>query len=102
MDADDLEMAASNYLAAGRSIAAIHAFGLDVSQLSAGTIFKILDSAINELNAAREQISNEFVFELEQIFDSLQRREGVPSIEIAKREYAYLALFEYRERHLTL
>jgi len=34
--------------------------------------------------------------------EALQRRTEVPIIEIAKREYAYLPLFGYRDRQLTL
>ena len=102
MSAEDSEMATANYIWVGRATAAIRAFGLDVSRLSTATVFKMLDSAIGELNARKQQIDNQFVFELERILNALQQRAEVPILEIAKREYAYLPLFGYRDRQLTL
>jgi len=102
LSAEDAEMAAKSYMGVGRATAAINAFALNAGNLSSETLFKILDSAIGELNASPQQISTNFVFEIEQILEALQGRTEVPIIEIAKREYAYLPLFGYRDRQLTL
>jgi hypothetical protein len=102
LSAEDAEMAAKSYMGVGRATAAIHAFALNVGNLSSETIFKILDSAISELNASHEEINSNFVFEIEQILGALQQRTEVPITEIARREYAYLPLFGYRDRQLTL
>jgi hypothetical protein len=102
LSAEDAEMAAKSYISVGRATAAIHAFALNVGDLSSETLFKILDSAIRELNASPEEINSNFVFEIEQILGALQQRTEVPITEIAKREYAYLPLFGYRDRQLTL
>lgn len=101
-EADDLEMAANAYLAVGRATAAIQALHFSAKRMSADTLFKMLDAAVGELNAFKARLTNEFVYDLGQIFDSLQQRSEIPSVEIAKREYAYLPLFEYRDRQLTL
>jgi hypothetical protein len=102
LNAEDAEMAAKSYIDVGRATAAINAFALNVVNLSSKTLLKILDSAIGELNASRQQISSNFVFEIEQILEALRLRTDVPILEIAKREYAYLPLFGYRDRQLTL
>ena len=102
LSAEESEIAARNYIAVGRATAAIRAFALDVSGLSSDTLFNMLDSAIAEINAAKEQVNNQFVFELEQILNALQQRSDIPIIEIARREYAYLPLFGYHDRQLTL
>ena len=102
LSAEESEIAARNYIAVGRASAAIRAFALNVSGLSSDTLLNMLDCAIPELNAAKEQVTNQFVFELEQILNALQQRGDVPIIEIAKREYAYLPLFGYHDRQLTL
>ena len=73
-------MAARNYIAVGRANAAIRAFALNVSGLSSDTLFNMLDSAIPELNTAKEQVSNECV-RTEQILNALQERGDVPVIE---------------------
>jgi len=102
LSAEDAETAAESYISAGRATAAINAFALNVGDLSSRTLLKMLDSAIGELNASHQQINSNFVFEIEQILEALQRRADVPILEIAKREYAYLPLFGYRDRQLTL
>jgi hypothetical protein len=102
LSAEDAEMAANSYIGVGRAAAAINAFALNVGNLSSETLLKMLDSAIGELNASHQQINSNFVFEIEQILEALQRRSDVPITEIARREYAYLPLFGYRDRQLTL
>ena len=102
LSTEDAELVAKSYVSVGRATAAIHAFALNVGDLSSETLFKILDSAISELNASHEQINSNFVFEIEQILGALQQRTEVSITEIAKREYAYLPLFGYREQQLTL
>jgi len=102
LSAEDAEIAAKNYIDVGRASAAINAFALNVDNLSSETIMKMLDSAISELNASGNQVGSNFIFEIEQIFKTLERRDDVPIVEIAKREYAYLPLFEYGDQKLTL
>jgi len=102
LSAEDAEMAAQRYIGVGRATAAINAFALNLGNLSSETLLKMLDSAVKELNASRQQINSNFVFEIEQILESLQRRGDISITEVAKREYAYLPLFGYRDRQLTL
>jgi hypothetical protein len=101
-EVDDYQMAAEKYLDVGRAIAAIQALHYVAGALSAGTVFQMLDTAVKELNDTAVQPTTDFLYDLEQIFDSLQQRKDLPSIEIAQREYAYLPLFGYREKNLTL
>lgn len=101
-DPSDLEAAAANYLRAGRAIAAVQALHFVADKISSDTLFRILDAAITELNAVDAQNAGGFIYDLQQIFDSLQRRTDVPLIETAKREYAYLPLLRYQDRSLVL
>jgi len=101
-DVVDLEFAAEKYLGAGRAVAAIQALHYEVSRITPDAVFRILDAAISELNAMEPQNLSGLIYEIEQVFDALQRRDDIRKIEIAKREYAYLPLFGYRERQLTL
>jgi hypothetical protein len=98
----NVEMAVEKYLDVGRAIGAMQAIQFVADRVSAQIIFRILDAAVDELNASEIQPTSEFMFELDQLFDSLQRRPELAMIEIAKREYAYLPLFSYRDRQLTL
>jgi len=101
-DVADLEFAAQKYLEGGRAVAAIQALHYEVGRIPADIVFRILDAAVAELNAMEAPNVSGLIYQLEQVFDALQRRDDVPKIEIAKREYAYLPLFGYHERQLTL
>jgi hypothetical protein len=68
----------------------------------AQTMFRILDAAIQELHASEATPTSQFVYELDKVFNELQRRADVPKTEIARREYAYLPLFGYHDRKLIL
>jgi hypothetical protein len=98
----DQEFAAEKYVEVGRAIAAIQSLHYAAGSMTAEIIFRVLDSAVGELNALKIEVSSNFVYELEQIFEALRRRPDVPLMEIARREYAYLPLFGYREGKLTL
>jgi hypothetical protein len=64
-------MAANAYPAVGRATAAIQALHFSAKRIAADTLFKMLDAAVGELNAFKARLTNEFVYDLGQIFDSL-------------------------------
>ena len=80
----------------------MHVLREALHEIPAETIFRLLDAGIQELNASETAPSSHLPYELEQIFDELQRRPDVQKIDIALREYSYLPLFGYRERRLVL
>jgi hypothetical protein len=86
----------------GRAIAAIEALHHSATHVSTATLLKILDAAVPELNAAPGTATTNFSYEIESVFKALQGAQDVPAIEVARREYAYLPLFSYRETPLTL
>jgi len=97
-----IETAARKYLSVGRAVATLGAIGGVADGVSADIIFEALDKAVEEVNASPTQASNIVFYELEVIFEALQKRSEVPKIEIARREYAYLPLLEHGRRSLTL
>jgi len=65
-------------------------------------ILAILDALPAEIAEAGTSVSNMLIHELEETIGELATLENVPKIEVAKREYALLPLFGYRDRPLTL
>ncbi len=101
-DADALEFMATKYLAHGRALAALEGVSYSSSLVSSETLFRVLDAAIGEINVAPRLPSANLPYEVEVIFNILRAREDVPAIEIARREYAYLPLLEFRQKQLTI
>jgi hypothetical protein len=65
-------------------------------------VFAVLDAIPSELASSGKQPNSMFVHELEETLDQLGALEHIPSIELARREYALFPLFAYRQRSLTL
>jgi len=93
---------ARQYLKVGRPTAALDALYNRISEVPADLLFELLDAAIGELNAKGIAIHNMFAYHLEHVFKSLEAQDDVPKIDIARREYAYLPLLDYRDGSLTL
>ena len=102
LQSGDYEMAARSYLKVGRAIAAVQSSQYAAGAMSTDVLFEMLDAAVVELNAMDVRATSDFVYNLDQIFDALRERRDIPLIEIAKREYAYLPLFGYREKQLAI
>ncbi|HUB65463.1 MAG TPA: hypothetical protein VL996_13645, partial [Methylocella sp.] len=88
-------------LKVGRPAAALDALYNRISELPIDLVFDLLDAAVAELNARGSAIHNMFAYHIEHVFKSLKTR-GVPKIDIARREYAYLPLLNHRGDPLTL
>jgi hypothetical protein len=98
----DLDFAAQKLLEAARPLAAIRAMHHSAEKLSAGVIFELLDRAVDELNAKPSHASTNLAYEIDDLLDSLRNRPEVSPADIARREYAYLPLFGYLEKKLTI
>jgi hypothetical protein len=101
-DREDVIYVARQYLKVGRPTAALDALYNRTSEVPADLVFELLDAAIGELNAKGIAIHNMFAYHLEHVFKSLEARDDVPKIDIARREYAYLPLLDHRDGSLTL
>jgi hypothetical protein len=99
---EDVEIVASKYLAAHRPDAAIHVVEPAADRVSGDLILKILDDAIEFFNSATSPTRHTMLFEVQDIFQKLTRREDIPLLEIGKREYAYLPLLTHRDGSLVL
>lgn len=95
-------IAVTKYIAVGRAVAALETFALRRSNLQVPLIFALLDAALPELASGAIRPSGNFGFELESIFDELEKREDVDRAEIARREYSYLPLLDHHDRKLVL
>lgn len=101
-DREDAIYYARQYLKVGRPTAALDALYNRISEVPVDLVFELLDAAIGELNARGVAIDNMFAYHLEHVFKSLEARDDVPKIDIARREYAYLPLLDHRDGSLTL
>jgi hypothetical protein len=99
---ENLEFAARKLLDAGRPLAAIRAMHHSAVDMSTEMIFELLDGAMIELNSNPDHASTNLSYEIDDLFQVLRNRAEVSSSEIARREYAYLPLFGYREKSLTI
>jgi hypothetical protein len=99
---DDLAFAFGRYLAEGRALAAMSAAHSRLGEVDASLLFRALDEAVDQINAAPPANGTMTSYYVEAVFKSLTGREGVSDEEIAKREYAYLSLFELRKEPLRL
>src|SRR4029077_1980573 len=70
----DVEFAVEKYLSAGRATSALQVLHYVLRDIPAGTIFRMLDAGIQELNASEAAPTSHFVYELGEVFDELQRR----------------------------
>ena len=101
-DREDVIYVTRQYLKVGRPTAALDALNNRISEVPVDLMFELLDAAIGELNARGVAIDNMFAYHLEHVFKSLEARDDVPKIDIARREYAYLPLLNNRDGSLTL
>jgi hypothetical protein len=99
---EDLDFAARRLLDAGRPLAAIRAMHHSANEISTGVIFELLDRAVNEMNSHPDHATTNLSHEIDDLLQTLRNRRDVAPTEIAAREYAYLPLFRYREKNLTI
>lgn len=98
----EAEFATEKYLAVERAITAIDVIHGNPSKVSGRLSLEALDKAINEINSSQRPIGHNFIYELGEVFKSLEARPDISPVELAKREYAYLPLFQGTERNLLL
>jgi len=101
-DQNDLVYAAEHYEKAGRCIAAIESLGEKGATLPVDLVFRILMSAVKELNETPNAATGMFTYYLEQILDGLEKRGVATTSQIAQLEWAFFPLFDYGRRQLRL
>jgi hypothetical protein len=99
---EDLEFAARNLLDAGRPLAAIRAMHHSAAEMSTEVILKLLDGAMSELSSNPDHATTNLSYEIDDLLQVLRNRADVAPADIARREYAYLPVFGYREKNLTI
>lgn len=99
---EDVEFAARKLLDAGRPLAAIRAMHHSAAEMSTEVILKLLDGALNELSSNPDHASTNLSYEIDDLLQVLRNRADVSPADIAGREYAYLPVFGYREKNLTI
>jgi len=101
-DLNDLVYAAERYMNARRCIAAIESLGEAAGTLPVDLVFRLLNSAVTELNESPNAATGMFTYYLEQILDSLEKRGVATTLQIAQMEWAFFPLFDYGRRQLRL
>jgi hypothetical protein len=101
-DVSDLIFAAQKYMSFGRASAAIEALHMRIGELPVSLMFKLLDALIPELNRGKTVVHTMLIYHLENIFESLRKRDDAGDDDMARREYAYLPLLEHRNKPLIL
>ncbi|MFZ1547720.1 MAG: hypothetical protein WAT12_11585 [Candidatus Nitrotoga sp.] len=99
---DDIAFVANKYLGVGRPVAAIEALHDKTSDVPTPLLLELLDSAITEINRRNEAGNSMFAYYVEKIFEVLEVRNDGDAEQIAQREYAYLPIFDRREKPLML
>lgn len=101
-DPNDLRYAIEQYIKANRAVDAIEGLSARAQDLSGDLIFRLLDSAALEINQSSPKLKEVFPYCLEKLFERLEGIEELSKVDIAKREYTYLPMLNYREENLTL
>ncbi len=99
---NDAIYAAERLIAVGRATGAIQATHQRIKELPPRLIFAMLDSAISEVNLDPKRADGMFSYYVKEMFKELNSRNDVEKVEIAQREYAYLPVFSYGDKQLTL
>lgn len=99
---DDITFVANKYLSVDRPVAAIEALHDKISDVPTMLLLELLDAAILEVNRRNEAGNSMFAYYVEKIFEVLEARNDGDAEQIAQREYAYLPIFDRREKPLIL
>jgi hypothetical protein len=101
-DVEDLMLAIDNYLVIGRPMAALDASSSRLPDLPSELLLRLLDEAIEEINAAGPSVGTMHEYNIERAFDELRTRSDIAPDAVAKREFAYLPFFRHRNKTLVL
>lgn len=102
LPSDALQRAIGRYLAVGRGTAALETMEREIRRVPVDQIFAVLDALPAEIARMERPASSMLVHAIGETLRELGTRGDIPKIDVAKREYALLPLFGYRERPLTL
>jgi hypothetical protein len=100
-DDEAVQRAIGKYLDVGRPSGALSVINDRLERTDAHTIFRILDALPNELGGDRP-VDQLVGYMVEKAFDALGGRKDVDVTEVARREYMYLGLLRFREKHLAI
>ena len=104
MKADEsaFEFVVTKYLQYGRALAGLDTVWYPASSAPSQILIRLLDAAVQEINAKPDVVNSNLVYHIEQVFADLRLRSDVARIDIATREYAYLPLLAHSEGELTI
>lgn len=99
---NDLRYAIERYLGVGHAIAGLAAIQGRLGEVPQELLFGLIDESVAEVNRGRGEVNAMYKWYLEQVLGELNKREDVPTLEIARREYALLPVFRHDKRHLNI
>lgn len=85
-----------------RSLAALQTSLNRLEEIPSRLLFRILKSAVVELNSGVQVQEVMVQYEVGKVFESLDKRADVSEIEIAEYEYMFLSLLDHQDRPLKL
>jgi hypothetical protein len=86
----------------GRSLAAMKSALNRLAEIPDRLMLRFLDAIVVELNNAQSAPAAMAAYEMERVFEELDRRPAVADAEVARREFAFLPLLEHSKRPLKL
>lgn len=98
---DELLHAIDNYLERKRPLAALDAASQRLSDLPTLLIIRLLDEAVDEINAAALTAKHMSLYNIERAFDALRTRSDAVLDHVAALEFRYLPVFKFKENPLV-
>jgi hypothetical protein len=91
-----------HFMRHGRMRAAMQSALHRLADIPDRLILSFLDGFVAELNAGQSKADGMTSYEVERMFEELDRRPGVPDTEVARREFAFLPLLDHSRRALRI
>lgn len=99
---EELMVAVHNYLTHGRPLAALDVSSRRIHDLPSPLLLRLLDEAVQEINATKRGSMTMIVYNIERAFEELLKRDDISSNDVAALELRYLPVFHTRKQPLIL
>jgi hypothetical protein len=99
---DELMFAVNSYLSRRRPLAALDSASRRMSDIPTTLFIRLLDESVEEINASGRTGGTMSLYNIEQAFNELRKREDVTPDDVAALEFRYLPVFHVRKKPLVL
>lgn len=98
---NDRAYAIDRLRAVGRSLRVIVSLHQKIEGISSHTLLHLLDESVKEISELKE-VNSMLTYAISDVFETLSKRNDMPPIEVAGREYTYLNLIEHSVKGLAV